>query len=109
MVGPFNLGSPDNFQVPDCALLRGSPGATWFATAAMVVEVESPDDETWDKLGFYAAHGVDEVLVASPAKRFLVWLARQSEGYVGAEHSVLLGCESAGLTARIEWPPAVGE
>ncbi|MGH3471763.1 MAG: Uma2 family endonuclease [Nocardioidaceae bacterium] len=104
-MGPFNLGEPGNFRVPDGGLLRGSPGATWFATAAMVVEVESPDDETWDKLGFYASHGVDEVLVASPAGRSLTWLVRQGGGYVEVEHSALLGPESAGLGARIDWPP----
>ncbi|MGH3471758.1 MAG: Uma2 family endonuclease [Nocardioidaceae bacterium] len=104
-VGPFNLGSPDDFRVPDRGLLRVSPGATWLPTAAMVVEIESPDDETWDKLGFYASHGVDEVLVASPAGRSLTWLVRQGGAYVGTDHSALLGPESAGLGARIDWPP----
>jgi hypothetical protein len=30
------------------------------ATAAVVVEVVSPDDETCERFGFYAAHGVDD-------------------------------------------------
>lgn len=41
----------------------------------------------------------------SPAKRSLEWLVRQGDGYVEPEHSVLLGPESTGVTARIDGPP----
>src|SRR4051812_17515 len=55
----FNLGeSEQDFRVPDGGLHR--PGATgvWLATAALVVEILSPDDESRQKLPFYAAHDV---------------------------------------------------
>jgi Uma2 family endonuclease len=47
------------------------PGAagTWLPTAALVVEIVSPEDETWEKLPFYAAHDVDEVQIVDPAER----------------------------------------
>jgi Uma2 family endonuclease len=34
--------------------------------AVLVVEILSPGDETYDKLDWYAAGGVDEVLVVDP-------------------------------------------
>ncbi len=40
----------------------------WFATAALVVEIVSPGDKTWEKLPFYAAHSVDESLIVDPRR-----------------------------------------
>jgi Uma2 family endonuclease len=37
--------------------------------AELVIEVLSPGDETYDKLPFYAAFGVKEVLVVDPDSR----------------------------------------
>ena len=103
--GPFNLGSPDDFRVPDRALHRGRPTGAFLPTAALVVEILSPHDETWEKFGFYAAHEVDEILVASPADRSLSWWVLDGARYVAADQSTLLGPESAHLADRIDWPP----
>ena len=54
---PFNLGEPDDYRVPDHGWVYEVPDATYLPTAAIVVEVLSPDDETFDKLPFYAAMG----------------------------------------------------
>lgn len=52
----FNLGkSEHDFRVPDGGLHRSGWG-TWAHTAALVVEIVSPGDETWDKLPFSADH-----------------------------------------------------
>jgi Uma2 family endonuclease len=51
------------------------PRGTWFATAALTVEIVSPGDETLDKLPLYAAHQVDELLIVDPDKRTVDWLA----------------------------------
>src|SRR5262249_52947686 len=72
--GPFNRGTAEDFRVPDRGLLRDPPTSAWASTAALVVEIESAGDETWDKLGFYAEHDVDEVLIVSAEKRSVVWL-----------------------------------
>lgn len=103
--GAFNLGEPDDFRVPDRALHRTSPNGVYVPTAALVVEIESPHDETWEKLGFYADHGVDEVLVVSPRSRSLTWLWREDSSYVQADHSRLLGDTSRALAEQIDWPP----
>ena len=66
----FNLGDGlTDFRVPDGGYHRGAPTGTWIPDAAIVVEIVSPDDETYAKFGFYAAHGVEEILVADPTEK----------------------------------------
>ncbi len=108
-LGPFNLGNPTDFRVPDGGCLRDAPDAVWVPTALVVVEVESPGDETWDKLGFYASAGVEEVFVVSPTRRELVWLACSvgapgSTAYERAEASRVLGPASRDLVGSVCWP-----
>jgi Putative restriction endonuclease len=103
--GPFNLGEPDDFRVPDRGLHRTRPNAVWIPTAAVVVEIESPDDETWDKLDFYAGHGVDELLIVSAKTRSVTCLVLEDGRYERVGESRLLGPDSATLAERIEWPP----
>ncbi|MBO0839082.1 MAG: Uma2 family endonuclease, partial [Actinobacteria bacterium] len=64
----------------------------------------SPGDETYDKLPFYAAHNVDEVLIADPAERSLRVLARRDQRYEDSEQSKVLGFEVQQLRAAIRWP-----
>jgi len=101
---PFNLGSPGDYRVPDGGLHRELPSTTFVPTAAVVVEIASPRDETWQKLDFYAAHSVDELLIADPAKRSVTWLVLHAGRYVEAEYSPLLGVTSAKLAEQIDWP-----
>lgn len=64
----------------------------------------SPDDETWQKLPFYAEHKVDEVLVADPAERTVTWLALRDGEYAPVERSGLIDLGPAELAERIDWP-----
>jgi Uma2 family endonuclease len=102
--GPFNLGSPDDYRVPDRGLHRGSPKTTFVPTAALVVESASPDDETWNKIDFYAAHLVDELLIVDPRKRSGTWLVLGTDGYTEQDSSRLLGVSSFDVAAQIDWP-----
>ncbi|MGH9060579.1 MAG: Uma2 family endonuclease [Acidimicrobiales bacterium] len=102
--GPFNLGAPDDYRVPDRGLHRQLPRTTWVPTAAMVVEILSPDDESLDKLAFYAAHGVEEVLVIDGEARRVRFLVSSGGGYGEASVSSLLGVAAAELAVRITWP-----
>jgi Uma2 family endonuclease len=104
---PFNLGSPDDYRVSDGGLHRELPSTTFVPTAAVVVEIASPRDETWQKLDFYAAHSVDELLIADPAKRSVTWLVLHAGRYVEAEYSPLLGVTAAKLAEQIDWPAVV--
>ena len=66
MLSIFNLGEPGNYRVPDGGLHRQREDRVYYPTAALVAEIVSPDDETWKKLEFYAAHEVDELLIVDP-------------------------------------------
>jgi Uma2 family endonuclease len=102
----FGLGTSDEFRVPDGGLHR--PGATgvWHPTAAMVIEIVSPGDDTWKKLPFYAAHHVDELLIIDPQEHAVHWLglADDSSEYRPIEHSNLIDPSAEQLVDRIDWP-----
>lgn len=103
--GPVNIGEADDYRVPDQAYHRQfDPEAIYFPTAALVAEIVSPGDETYDKLPFYAAHDVDEVLIADPAERSLRVLAGRDQRYEDTERSKVLGFEVQQLLAAIRWP-----
>lgn len=59
----------------------------WPTTAPLVLEIGSPQDESWEKLAFYAARHVDEVLSIDPARRAVEWLALEGAGYRAVERS----------------------
>lgn len=104
-MGEFNLGeSEEDFRVPDGGIHRPGPDRLWYPTAALVVEIVSPGDESWQKLPFYAAHGVDEVLIVDPAERSVHWLGLDGEEYREIERSGLIELGSGELADRIEWP-----
>ncbi|HEY1689694.1 MAG TPA: Uma2 family endonuclease, partial [Solirubrobacteraceae bacterium] len=78
----FNLGdSKNDFRVPDGGLHRPGAAEMWHPTAALVVEILSPGDESWQKLPFYAAHDVDEILIVDPDTRKVHWLALANGEY----------------------------
>jgi len=102
--GPFNLGDPDDYRVPDRGYHRGLPTTTWVPTAAVVVEVVSPDDETYEKFGFYADHGVDELIVADPSARTVTCWMLDGAVHRQTHRSSLLAVTAAELEAGIAWP-----
>ncbi len=105
MIDQFNLGhSEHDFRVPDGGLHRGRPFGVWHPTAALVLEIVSPGDETWEKLPFYAAHAVDEVLVVDPQRRAVDWLALREHEYAAIARSGLIDLGAAALAKRLDWP-----
>jgi len=102
--GPFNLGTADDYRVPDRGYHRSLPSAVWVETAAIVVEVVSPDDETWAKFDFYAAHEIDEICTADAVAGRLQWFVRAGPAYAEAEASGLLGVTVDDLAGQIPWP-----
>ncbi len=103
--GPFNLGSEEaNFRVPDVGVLRSRLDQVWIPTAAMVVEIVSPHGESWLKFDHYAAHDVDEVLIADPATSSLHLFVLADGRYEPADRSAVLDVTAAGLHAAIDWP-----
>jgi hypothetical protein len=104
-MGEFNLGaSEDDFRVPDGGLHRTRPRGVWSPTAALVVEIVSPGDETWEKLPFYAAHRVDELLTVDPTTRTVRRLGLADGEYRDIERSGLIDLGTAELAKQIDWP-----
>ena len=104
--GAINVGEQGNFRVPDRSLLRErpDPGAVYHPSAAVVIEILSPGDETWDKLPFYASRAVEELWVVDPEQRRVHLLRRTGDGYEGAETSGVLDTDRERLEAAIRWP-----
>jgi Uma2 family endonuclease len=104
-ISEFNLGeSEHDFRVPDGGLHRPGAAGVWLSTAALVVEILSPEDEAWQKLPFYAAHDVDEVLIVDPAGRTVSWLGLVEGVYEPIQRSRLIELGRAELADRLDWP-----
>jgi Uma2 family endonuclease len=101
----FNLGREDDYRVPDLGIHRGIPRGTWIATAAAAIEILSPQDETWEKLPFYAKCRVDELIVVDPATRSVDWRGLYDGEYAPVDHSTLVDLDGQRLAAQIDWPP----
>jgi len=101
----FNLGEGlSDYRIPDVGLHRERSGA-WLNTAALAAEILSPGDESWDKLPFFAAHHVDEVLILDPAKHAVHWLALDEQGeYQPVQRSRLIDLGPDQLAEQIDWP-----
>jgi Uma2 family endonuclease len=108
-LGEFNLGEPENYRVPDAALHRPGPDELYNPTAALVIEIVSPGDDTWSKLPFYAAHDVDELLIVDPQSRTVKWLALEQGEYRPTEQSQLIPLGPTELAERIDWPTVESE
>jgi hypothetical protein len=107
ITGQCNIGTDEHdFRVPDGALHRPGASGMWHPTAALVVEIVSPGDESWEKLPFYAAHHVDELLIVDPAARSVQWLDLSDGEYRQVERSALIDLGAAELAKQIDWPPS---
>ncbi|MFN0026018.1 MAG: Uma2 family endonuclease [Acidimicrobiales bacterium] len=102
--GPFNLGGPDNYRVPDRGYHRVPPTTTWVPTVAIAVEVVSPHDETFEKFDFFAQHHVDELLIAEPETRQVRCWRLGEDTYTEVDHSGILGVTTGAITDQITWP-----
>jgi hypothetical protein len=85
---------------------RRRPAPTWrqrcLASAALVIEIVSPGDDSWKKLPFYAAHHVDEVLIVDPAKRSVDWFGLNDGEYRPIERSTLIDLGPIELAEQID-------
>ena len=99
----INVGAEGDYRVPDGGILYSGPARLYYPTAALVVEILSPKDESWAKLPFYAAHDVDEVLIVDPKKREVHWLGLRGDRYEPIERSGLIELGPKDLAERISW------
>lgn len=100
----LNVGKADNYRVPDHVYVRGADWAVYHPSAAIVVEVVSPGDESRNKLDFYFRQGVEEILIVDPRSRTVEWFQRGEESFEPATGSALLGVSSDELVLELDWP-----
>lgn len=105
----INIGVSDDHRIPDLALLRSEVDELWNPSAALVVEILSPHDESWQKLPFYAARGVAEAVIVDPVERAVTWLRSEAGRFVPTARSELLDVDVAELAAQIDWPPVADD
>jgi Uma2 family endonuclease len=105
-IAPINVGTQENYRVPDYAYYRSTPTETFVDHVEIVVEVVSPGDETYAKFDHYAAHRVGEIVCVDPIERSVRWfvLAPESASYDEVRRSPLVGVDVDALVAAIEWP-----
>lgn len=114
--GLFRPDADKDWRVPDQTYcrpeLRSERGIE--GPAALVVEVLSPGDETYEKLDWYADLGVSEVLVVDPASR-RVELYSNQDGRM-ARVAPPLVIQALGVTAetvegtlRLTWDGGVAD
>ena len=104
MRGRFNLGDEGDYRVPDGGLQQDASDRVYYPTAALVIEIVSPGDESWEKLPFYAAHGVGEMLIVDPQQRTVSWLGLEAGEYQHLKRSRLIELGADELAAQIDWP-----
>ncbi|MBX3031355.1 MAG: Uma2 family endonuclease [Chloroflexi bacterium] len=102
--GPSNIGGSRDFRVPDLAFLRGTADPVWQHTAAIVVEVVSPGDESRLKFAHYFRMGVEEFLIVDPGARTVEWFARGRDVFTPTDASAILGISATELHTAIDWP-----
>jgi Uma2 family endonuclease len=95
------FGAADDWRVPDQVYARPEDGIDQgYVSAELVVEIRSPGDDSYRKLGFYAARGVGEVLILHEDRR--VELFRLGDDGVLAPVTPADGgavcCEALGVT-----------
>ena len=104
VIQEFGLGAPEDYRVPDGGLHRPGASGVWHPTAALVIEIVSPGDESWHKLPFYAAHDVDEVLIIDPREHSISWLGLENGEYQPIARSGLIDLGPNELGEQIDWP-----
>jgi Uma2 family endonuclease len=105
LIQVFALGdSRDNYRAPDGGLHRTRPRGVWHHTAALVIEVVSPGDVSWEKFSFFAAHEVDEVVIIDPKEHEVHWFALRDGEYEPVQQSALIELGPVELAEQLVWP-----
>lgn len=103
LTGAVAIGHSGDYRAPDLALHRPDAAEQWHPTAALVVEVTSPNDETWGKVPFYAAHRVDELLIVDTHEQQVQWRAIEGGEYRPIEKSRLIDLGPSEVSKRTGW------
>lgn len=105
VAGGVNLGDEDSYRIPDASLHRRGTGGTFVSSAALVVEIRSPGDDTDQKIPFYSERSVGELLIVDPRKGQVEWLGLRLDGrYEPITRSGLIEAGPDEVADRLDWP-----
>jgi Uma2 family endonuclease len=104
VIGGVNIGVEDDYRIPDASLHLPGTGGRWLQTAVLAVEIVSPGDETWQKFQFYAARGVQELVIVDPREQKVEWFALRSGQCRPVHRSAVIELGPNELATEIEWP-----
>lgn len=98
----MNIGTEQNYRIPDASLHRpGTPGV-YVPTAALPFEILSRGDETLGKLPLYASCSVSEVAIVNPEAGTVDWRALADNGeYRSVERSAVIELGAVELAGRL--------
>ena len=101
----FNLGTAQDYRVPDGGWLeQAAPAALYVPTAVAILEVLSPGDESYAKLGFYARHGVREAIFVDPLQQAVhCWKLDGPTAASEESHSAVFAVDVDALSRLISW------
>ena len=105
----------EDWRVPDQVYARPTDKIEEGLTGAeLVVEIRSPDDESYAKLPFYAARGITEALIVHRDRRFELYRLDPTGSYQPVEdgRSTVLGVTFTtvdGPKLRITWSDGSAE
>ena len=102
--GAFNLGDAQDFRVPRAGWFTEPLTATYAPSAAVVLEVTAPDNAPDVWLPFYAAHGVQDVLLADPTTKTVTCRALNNGQYIPTARCAVMGIDMADLEHALRWP-----
>jgi Uma2 family endonuclease len=114
------FGAANDWRVPDQVYARPEDGIDeGHVSAELVVEIRSPGDDSYRKLGFYAARGVGEVLILHEDRRVelfrlgddgvLTPVAPHDDGTVACEALGVTFTTVAGPRLRVAWDGGCAE
>lgn len=113
------FAAEDDWRIPDQLFCRPADVTDAGVTSAeLVVEVHSPGDDSYAKLGFYADRSVHEVVILHEDRRVELYRRRddgtmtQVEQADGSARSETLGCTFTrvdGPLLRVTWEASTAE
>ena len=98
-----NVGEKDDYRVGDQVWTRDEVDELYLPTAAIVVEILSPGDESRLKFDHYAAHQVDEFVIIDPDLQSVEWYRLADSAYEPTTHSDVLGVDTSVIVDAMRW------
>ena len=102
-----NIGDSRDYRIPDLAVVDPATvigDGVWLQSAVLVAEIRSPGEAHEEKLAFYLAHDVAEVVLIDPLARTVRWLAAAGGMWRETDMSAALAVAVSEIADHFRWP-----